>query len=255
MKKLLIALGVMGVMFLGCAGFFVYRIATTDFSQLEQSMPGGSEFHAADQQITSFKGEEAFGNTEEARELAAAFAEITQVATEASFSGGKKGGLSTTKGHFLTYCQLNEDSVCFLVHVPQFKRYKKDVRDSLIELCWASAKLIVEKAVDGDIELAIGLRGSITYGGSAIGMSSSDTPKTENSFMVSSMEFHKYFLPVADADTGEDDSDEVDAEETTDTEEPNNTAEDASTDDQNPAPEDSPSEETAPAGKEEPVGK
>ena len=248
MKKLLIVLGVFGFMFVGCAGFFVYRLMTMDLSQLEQSLPGHAEFQDANSMIGSFKDEEAFGNTGEAKQLAASFAKLIKLANDASFSGGKKGGLSMTKGHFLTYCRLNEDSVCFLIHVPQLKRYKKDVRDALIELCWISAQAVLKESVDKDIELAIGLRGSVTYGGSAIGMSSSDNPTTENSFMVSRTAFYKYFAQTKEVSAEGEDSDETSAEDsepTDEDEEGKKSAEDE--------PE-SAEEEPATAGQEAPAG-
>lgn len=156
---------------------------------------GCDEFKAANKKITSDSNGTHHGNSEAAVELARLFSEATKTLEDELFSGGKENrAVSLTGDDFLTYCQLNESSVVFLVHVPQFKRYKGEVRDSLLEMVWMIAKKITEGHPNADsLEIAIGLRGSLMYGGSAIGTRGT-SPKYENSFSIGDEIFYKYFV-------------------------------------------------------------
>lgn len=177
-------------------------------SEPKVELPGEKAFGEANRSIVS-DGEGTYhGNTEVARELAKAFSEKVKELEGELFTGGKENrAVSLTGEEFLTYCQLNEDSVAFLVHVPQFKRYKGEVRDSLLELTWAIAQSLMEGHPQGEsLEIAIGLRGTMMYGGSAIGTQGGN-PKYENSFSIDKDVFFKYFEePEAEAETSEGDA-------------------------------------------------
>jgi hypothetical protein len=127
--------------------------------------PGGSAFDAANKRITKFEGADAFGNDPEALALANAYSANLKAATEATFAGGKRGSVSLTKGRVLTHCELRDGSVAFLVHVPELRQYKGEVRDALAEVAWmAAGETLREHGVDRSIKLAVALRGALLYG-------------------------------------------------------------------------------------------
>ena len=177
-------------------------------SEPKAELPGASAYDEANRSIVSDREGTYHGNTEIARELARTFSEKVKELEGELFTGGKENrAVSLTGEEFLTYCQLNEDSVAFLVHVPQFKRYKGEVRDSLLELTWAVAQNLMEGHPQGEsLEIAIGLRGTMMYGGSAIGTQGGN-PKYENSFSIEKDVFFKYFEePEAEAEAAEGDA-------------------------------------------------
>ena len=90
--------------------------------------PEVTAFRAADAAIISSSGGAAYGNNDESKALAKSFSESMKMMEAELFTGGKEDRAGSMTGdEFLTYCQLNEASVVFLVHVPQFKRYKGEV--------------------------------------------------------------------------------------------------------------------------------
>lgn len=156
---------------------------------------GKSEFDVANRKIGSDDQGVAHGNNESAKAMAQAFSDLMGVADKAAFKGHKKRLVSLTGEKFVTYCHQNGDKIAFLVHVPQLKNYKGDVRDSLIELCWLVANQIVEDQGDGQFkQVGVGLRGSLMYGGLAIGPLGSEDPKTENAAAVDDDKLFPFFV-------------------------------------------------------------
>ena len=167
-----------------------------------EKKPAERAFDDANSKITSNNDGAFYGNTSAAKEMSQQFSERMGTLQKEFFEGGKKKrGFSLTDEQFVTYCQANKDSVLFLVHVPQFKKYKDDVRDSLLELAWSTAsEQVAERYPDQQVELCIGLRGSLLYGGSATG-TLGGRPAYENKFSVDSEQFHKYFEPEKKPET------------------------------------------------------
>lgn len=163
--------------------------------------PEEKAFGAANRMISVYKADDggAYGNTPEAKELATAFAALAESSEKELFSGGKEGGLSLSDGHFVTYCRQNNDSVCFLVHVPQLKNYKDDVRDALVEMCWSCAEEVLEGKVAPGTEVAVALRGSLLYGGLATGKLG-ETPTTEQTSVIDQDQLHKFFKEAGTPD-------------------------------------------------------
>ncbi len=158
---------------------------------------GKSQFDVANRKIGSDKEGAVHGNNENAKAMAQAFSDLMAVADKAAFSGHKKRLISLTGEKFVTYCHQSGDKIAFLVHVPQLKNYKGEVRDSLIELCWLAANQIVEDLGDGQYkQMGVGLRGSLMYGGLAIGPVGSEDPKTENAGAVDDDKLFPFFAPA-----------------------------------------------------------
>jgi hypothetical protein len=139
-----------------------------------------SGFDAANRQIMAFEnGQEAFGNTPEAVELARKFSTILKVMTKIGFTSQRKDeAISLTQGHVLTYVEMRADTVCFLAHVPELRAYRGDVRGTLLDLAWNTARESTRRArTDRDVKLAVALRGMMLYGAIAIGPASGEKPQ------------------------------------------------------------------------------
>jgi len=163
--------------------------------------PGEKAFDAANREISSDDKGVAHGNTDQAKTMATDFSELMDAADEAFFSGGSEGGIDLTGEQFLTYCQISGNKVAFLVHVPKFKQYKDDVRDALISVAWLTANQVVSAAGLTDVEkIGVGLRGTLIYGGLAIGPPGEDPETTENAFSVDDELLYEFFAESTSAD-------------------------------------------------------
>jgi hypothetical protein len=135
--------------------------------------PGHTEFSRADDQIDSFQGTNAFGNSPEAVALARHFADAFKAARAQLFTPGfKREILDDTKGEFITYCELHREECAFIVHVPQLRHFDKDIteqvdaRKMLAQTAWMTAQGVLKThgAAKSRMELAVGLRGISQYG-------------------------------------------------------------------------------------------
>jgi len=134
---------------------------------------GEKEFGKADAQIDSFQGTNAFGNSPEAVKLARHFSEALKAGRAQMFTPGfKLEILDHTKGEFMTYCELHAEECAFIVHVPQLRKFEKnvfekvDARKMLAQLAWMTAQGALKEQGTGRLrmELAVGLRGISQYG-------------------------------------------------------------------------------------------
>jgi hypothetical protein len=134
---------------------------------------GEKEFGKADAQIDSFQGTNAFGNSPEAVALARSFSESLKAGRARMFTPGFKVEiLESTKGEFMTYCELHAGECAFIVHVPHLRKFEKnmlekvDARKLLAQLAWVTAQDVLKKQGAGKprMELAVGLRGISQYG-------------------------------------------------------------------------------------------
>ena len=129
--------------------------------------------------------------------MAQRFSRLMKSLDRIAFTGRNDRGPSLSQGHFLTYVELREDSVCFLVHVPQLRAYDGEVRRSLLELAWMTAKEASRDARKGrDLRLGVGLRGAVAYGAVATGMGEG-TPKQELATIVSTTPLEALFAGPA----------------------------------------------------------
>lgn len=157
-------------------------------------------FDAANLKITSSADGTAHGNTDEAKKMAAEYSDTIEKLQQVSFSGGDKNRkFSLTGEKFLVHCQLSGDSACFLVHVPQLKGYKDEVRVMLAKIAFTTAKMVTANMQkEKPVKLAVGLRGTLLYGATAIGNSDAE-PKIEQGYSVPDETLHPYFQPASAA--------------------------------------------------------
>ncbi len=179
MKKLLIVLGVvLGVFLVTCVGLPTLLVVMRGGASSVPTGPGAAAFDAANDRITRYRAgqPEAHGNSEVARRIAEEYGLAMKMLTGIMFTGGKESKLSFTEGHFLTYCQLNRDSVVLLLHVPQLRQYQGDVRGALAELAWGAAKVSAEKVASPGDTMVVALRGAAIYGPIMVGKVGDENP-------------------------------------------------------------------------------
>jgi len=170
------------VIFFFVSIFAIVAISGSD-SDSTQASVSNPEFDLANKQINTSKKGTYSGNNQAGKDMAKSFSETIFKAQKELFTGGKENRvISLTGEQFLTYCKVTENKVCFLVHVPQFKRYKGETRDSLLKLSWAIANKI-SSSFPEKTKVAVCLRGSIMYGGVVNGVLNKE-PKYINKYSI-----------------------------------------------------------------------
>jgi hypothetical protein len=159
-KGCLITLGIAVTLFIA-AIVAIYVLA----AQYERrpKLPGEAETNAAEDFIREYKDKEASGNSADAIAFATEFARDLRVSRQILFSEGKAGAISLSKGRFLTYCFLKDDSLTILVHVPELRRYTDDAKLTLEEYAWTLATTFASAKHPEVKRLALGIKGVLDY--------------------------------------------------------------------------------------------
>lgn len=126
------------------------------------------------------RGQIAFGNSETAEAIAADLADSMKVVSEQAFTRSRKPVFELSGGNFLTYCELHEGSCVLIVHVPSYRKYEDDAKESLSQLAWALAQNQTSDYLDEGGRLAVALRGTLLYGDIMLGARSTvDSSKSK----------------------------------------------------------------------------
>lgn len=128
--------------------------------------PAGS-LRDAERLVTSDSNGLANGNNERAEEIAREFGERMRVLRNEVFSNAD--GIDLTKGRFLTYCELHEDSCLIISQAPMLRKFEDEAKDQLGALAWAVAREITKDDLEPTDRLGVGLRGMLQYGQIRIG--------------------------------------------------------------------------------------
>ncbi|HEY1169768.1 MAG TPA: hypothetical protein VGH19_00235 [Verrucomicrobiae bacterium] len=135
--------------------------------------PGAEAISEAAKLIMSSRQGIAHGNTPEAKSLAEELSQMMKQARQEVFTGGNPDSIDMkllTKGEFIVFCQLNQDSCIFLIHVPEMKRYETEARKELVNIAYVSAASIMDKAGKRDVrKLGVATRGSILFDSAILG--------------------------------------------------------------------------------------
>jgi len=164
--------------------------------------PGETAFQLASAKIFMFHGETAFGNTPDARALAEQHSRVMTSLSKVMFTGGPKGGPSLSDDKFLTYCERRPGRICFLVHVPALRSYHGEARDALLKIAWLAARQVTKEArTPADLKLAVGLRGAVAYGATAMGMGEG-APVNHVAEVLDEKPLYEFFLDPGVASAG-----------------------------------------------------
>jgi len=148
------------------------------------------------------------GNSDEARELAKAYQTTLQTFDDELFEWeGEKPELMISGGKFICFCQLEETSCAFLVHVPGYRKYNDEAKEMLKEVAWMAAQMVAEehpdKVASGD-KLAVGLKGVVLYGAILTGEAGSEAdPKVGKKDSTLLPFFPEPVKAKAEAETGD----------------------------------------------------
>lgn len=185
---------------------FLGDLAERDRQALESKNPALAAAHKAfdqaDNNISSYQGSEAFGNTPASRNAASGFAKMLKKLRDEAFEAAKSSSLSTSKGHFITHCQRGADTCLFLVHVPDLRKFDSKAKEVLADLAWMVASVEASKLDPRPANLAVGIRGFALYDRLISGplaadgsLESAKPEKTDSSPLKEKM--YDYFIPVA----------------------------------------------------------
>jgi len=152
-------------------GFLGFRIFSA--IQYAKANPRNTPAAAGKEELRAVRGllagaskGTAHGNTDQAKTMATTLSTQMKGMREAFFEGGndKEMKLSLTGGEFLVYCQLNEDSCAFVIHVPELRHYTDDAKATMAELAYRAAANILNETGNKKVrKLALATRGTLLY--------------------------------------------------------------------------------------------
>jgi len=152
-----------------CAIPFFAGLGSGGSAPAAATNPAKQRMDAAERKIIGDSDGTAHGNSDEAIRLAIQFATTMKTLREELFEADRKGAISLTGGNFVTYCELRPGKCAFLVHVPAYRKFTDDAKESLAELAWMTAqRTVADKLQDGD-DLGVGLKGTLLYGSVMVG--------------------------------------------------------------------------------------
>jgi hypothetical protein len=163
-ERLMIGIAILFVAFL-CFRIIQFALHVKDHPLPRQA--GAEELSQAAKLIVGSSRGVAHGNTPEARALAEEVSRGMKVVRMTMFEGGNPDSIDMqllTKGDFLVFCQLNEASCAFLIHVPELRRYTSSAKESIAELAYIASAKALDSAQKSSIrKLAVATRGSMLY--------------------------------------------------------------------------------------------
>ena len=213
-----------GVLVLLIAGFFGYR--TVQFVHYVRThphlaQPGELEFREANRQIITGRSDEpqpaghgpggsdvnvAFGNNPEAVALAKSYSKNLKVLRDTFISQGHETALGMLEGECTTYCQLNDDSCVFLVHLRDLRRFTAEAKTTICELAWMNAQSVLKAGSHSPPKtVVVGVKGLMLYESILIGDYTPDPEphfggvKTRGSGLKDMKLFYPFFAPKTEA--------------------------------------------------------
>jgi hypothetical protein len=197
-KGCLIALGVAGALGLLLVGTCYYAAMSYEKDHPEL-VASSSALLAAENAVMSDREGAALGNSDQARAAAKQFSLAMKLARQAFFTGKDDSKFSLTEGNFVTYVQVLPDKCAFIVHVPQLRNYAAEAKIEMAELAWRMAAGVLDDNKIAVKELAVGIRGPMSYGHIIVGpptpvggQASAGKPRT-----IDRDALYPFFVPVA----------------------------------------------------------
>lgn len=151
------------------AAMIIYGIfvaSMTEKNELKAEVPGQAALTLAEQKIYSDRDGISYGNSPAAIALAEKFSITLDLLQDEYFEReGKEPLFQISGGQFIVYCLLDDDSIVFLVHVPEYRHYEGDAKGTLSEIAWFGANDVLQDRSEAQgSTLVIGLKGSLLYG-------------------------------------------------------------------------------------------
>lgn len=145
-------------------GFRVMQFARYLKEHPGAAQPGELAFREANREIIAGNGTAVFGNNDEARRLAGTYAKSLKIMRDNFFTKANLDAVGSMEGEFLTYCQLNENSCAFLVHVPELRKFNAEAKKTLSDLAWINAQAVLQtNTKHPPATLAVGVKGLAFY--------------------------------------------------------------------------------------------
>ena len=170
-KGCVVLAGLGGLLAVGGVGTIYYL---ADQYEKQPKQPGQAACDEAEKFVLSYKNREGAGNTPEAAKLAEDFARKLRVSRQIMFTEGRSGSTSFSKGFFLTYCFISQESVALIVHIPDLRNYSNDAQVTLAEYAWTLATEEARAKVPKATRLAVAVRGVLDYSAILTGTISND---------------------------------------------------------------------------------
>jgi hypothetical protein len=201
-----VAGGLVVFAFVAFLGFRVVQFAKYVRTHPQAALPGELEFREANKQIIADPNTVVFGNSEAALALAKQYSTSLKIMRDKMFTKGDQTALGSLEGDFLTYCQSNEDSCVFLVHVPELRRFTEEAKESLANLAWINAQSVLQANTRRPPKtVVVGVKGLLLYDNILIGdyvadpQPGKDGIKTRGSGLADMKLLYPYFVPPAAA--------------------------------------------------------
>ena len=175
--------------------------------------PGSKEFNTADGYLVKSKRSAIFGNVPKAMELADVF---NKRAKESFLTLAREnpqlGELVTSNLAIVTFCELHEDRVIFLVQVPGLQKLPPSLQNRFGDDLWHSSSLAITDGKAGFVGLrvSVGIRSAVKYEQVLVGRYIRDF-EAHNTGLRSRSEGHRsksklypLFVPVEQLDSWKD---------------------------------------------------
>ena len=208
------------VVFLLVAGFMGYRVVQAVRYAREhprQASPGEPEFREANRQIIGGKSDqlrqanpeasdadysEAFGNNPEAMALAKNYSQSLKILRNTYITQGHKTAIGLLEGECPTYCQLNDDSCVFLVHIRELRNFTSEAKKFISDAAWINAQSVLQASTNPPPKtVVVGVKGLMLYDSIMIGdyVTSAETNldgiKTRGAGIKDMKLFYPFFVP------------------------------------------------------------
>lgn len=141
----------------------------------------------AESKIVSARQGISHGNNSKAVGVARDFAALLKRMKEETIVRTVNGRTEESDDQFVTFCQVNSDSVCFLVHIPEYRKYETEAKDAVAQVAWMAASEALKRNGMEEMELGVGLKGILFYGATMTGNSGTQRPtrKSDDREMLS----------------------------------------------------------------------
>jgi hypothetical protein len=143
----------------------------------EPRSPAERALRDADWKLSQATGEQALGNSPQAYAIAAEMNDFCKNLGPLITKMGGPPASGSAESACVTYVEARPDKVCVLVQVPNLRQFSKETVASATDLFWQKARLTAKKSYGrDDVKVAVGLRGTLLYGGVAVGAASGEKP-------------------------------------------------------------------------------